>query len=90
MIIKILKCFHNQSIQDENHRFKSWEHCYKFFNQHKGNLNERLIDYASLNLGFYLASWGMMRGSSFLLQKDYKVHNFFIKEVAMNDKYRKY
>lgn len=32
------------------------------------------IDLASLNLGFYLASWGMYRGSSFLLQYDYKIH----------------
>ena len=30
-------------------------------------------DYLSLHLAFYLASWGMYRGSSFLLQKDYKV-----------------
>lgn len=31
------------------------------------------FDYLSLHLAFYLASWGMYRGSSFLLQKDYKV-----------------
>jgi hypothetical protein len=32
------------------------------------------LDLAALNLGFYLASWGMYRGSSFLLQHDYTVH----------------
>ncbi len=31
-------------------------------------------DHLALHLGFYLASWGMYRGSSQLLQNDYKVH----------------
>lgn len=30
--------------------------------------------HAALQLGFYLASWGMYRGSSFLLQHSYTVH----------------
>ena len=38
-------------------------------------------DYLSLNLVFYLASWGMYRGSSFLLQKDYKVLVPIVEEV---------
>jgi hypothetical protein len=29
---------------------------------------------ASLHLAFYLASWGMYRGSSFILWKDYRIH----------------
>lgn len=90
MIKSVLKQVHDESMCDGNHRFKSWQHCYNFFNKYKGEFDEESIDYACLNLGFYLASWGMMRGSTFLLQKDYKVHKFFIKEVAMNDKYKKY
>ena len=43
-------------------------------------------DYLSLQLSFYLASWGMYRGSSFLLQKDYKVHIPAVKEL-LNEKY---
>lgn len=31
-------------------------------------------DAAALQLGFYLASWGMYRGSSFLLQRSYTIH----------------
>lgn len=62
--------FYKKIASDPNHRYRSWEHCYKFFqSSEKENL-----DLAALNLGFYLASWGMYRGSSFLLQKDYKVH----------------
>ena len=54
---------------DENHRFKSWEHCYKAFN------NEfESEDFLALHLAFYLASWGMYRGSGGLLWKDYKIH----------------
>lgn len=40
----------------------------------------------SLQLAFYLASWGMYRGSLFLLQKDYKVHIPVVKEL-LNEKY---
>ena len=68
---------------DENARYLSWEHCYKLFQnaKNKKSLNQDDIDYLSLNLAFYLASWGMLRGSSFLLQKDYKVHIDVIKEL---------
>lgn len=54
---------------DPNHRFKSWEHCYYAF----GDEN-RTIDELALHLAFYLASWGMYRGSCGILWKDYKIH----------------
>ena len=61
-------------LAENNHRFLSWEHCYSFFYNNRENLkNEKIIDLAALNLAFYLASWGMYRGSSFLLQYDYKI-----------------
>ncbi len=65
---------------DENSRYKSWEHCYTKFTGCK-ELNLETLDNLSLHLAFYLASWGMLRGSSFLLQKDYKVHIDAIKEL---------
>ena len=55
-------------VQDSNHRFKSWEYCYTAF----GNLDS--VDYLSLHLAFYLASWGMYRGSCGILWKDYTFH----------------
>lgn len=60
--------------EDEHHRYRSWEYCYRFF-QEAGphGLRERR-DTAALQLGFYLASCGMYRGSSFLLQRAYTVH----------------
>jgi len=71
--------------KDPNNRFKSWEHCFKVFSAaRKADVVD--YDYLSLHLAFYLASFGMYRGSSFLLQKDYKVHIPVIKEI-LNSKY---
>lgn len=56
-------------VQDSNHRFKSWEHCYGAFN----NLDNP-TDHLALHLAFYLASWGMYRGSCGILWKDYTIH----------------
>lgn len=58
----------------EHHRYRSWEHCYGYFRRlaHGGVVTDR--NHAALQLGFYLASWGMYRGSSFLLQHAYTVH----------------
>jgi len=60
--------FYSSIESDQTHRYKSWEHCFKAFQK----IND--IDTLALHLGFYLASWGMYRGSSGLLQKDYKIH----------------
>lgn len=68
--------------KDNNARYLSWEHCYKAFKEFKNKeMDQFTIDYLSLHLGFYLASWGMYRGSSFLLQKDYKVHKEAVIEI---------
>lgn len=73
LIIRSAAEFYNQLKADENGRFRSWEHCYSHFMRAR-NQSEVDHDYLSLQLAFYLASWGMYRGSSFLLQKDYRVH----------------
>ena len=75
---QILK-FHNRLVNDEHHRYKSWEHCYKHFHHRASGNNER--NTAALHLAFYLASWGMYRGSSFLLQKDYLIHRRIISRL---------
>lgn len=66
--------YHRPAQEDPNHRYRSWEHCYRHFRNHADMQAEAQIDLAALHLGFYLASWGMYRGSSFLLWKDYRVH----------------
>ena len=79
--------FYNKLREDENGRYKSWEYCYKVFHDAhiSSNIDDNYIDYLSLHLSFYLASWGMYRGSSFLLQKDYKVHKPVITEILKED-----
>ena len=80
LIIKSATSFYEELRTDENGRYRSWEHCYKRFHDARNN-DSADYDYLSLHLAFYLASWGMYRGSSFLLQKDYKVHIPVIKEL---------
>jgi len=62
------------------HRFNSWRKCYQYFQEiyfkSKGD-----DDTAALHLGFYLASWGMYRGSTFLLQNDYTIHIKVVKII---------
>ena len=57
-----------------HHRYRSWEHCYQYFHVSTREAIAADRDRAALQLGFYLASWGMYRGSGFLLQHAYTVH----------------
>lgn len=73
--------FYTSMNSDTHHRYSSWENCYKHFRKIKRNNIQSVTDYDCLHLGFYLASWGMYRGSSFLLNKSYKIHKPIIKEL---------
>lgn len=53
---------------------------------HRNEKDDQTADYLALHLAFYLASWGMYRGSTFLLQKDYKVHIPIVK-IIQEEKY---
>ncbi len=85
LIIASATTFYSKLKEDKNGRYRSWEHCYKCFHDARNNPGPD-YDYLSLQLAFYLASWGMYRGSSFLLQKDYKVHEKVVKEI-LKEKY---
>lgn len=85
MIIDSSTKFYDEIKSDDNARYRSWEHCYLQFYKARTQNNVD-IDYLCLQLAFYLASWGMYRGSSFLLQKDYKVHMPVVLEL-LNEKY---
>ncbi len=80
-IERTLLRFHRRLTVDPHHRYRSWGHCYKFFRRRQRLRARRDLDLCALQLGFYLASWGMYRGSSFLLWKDYKIHQYAIREV---------
>jgi hypothetical protein len=66
----------------EHHRYRSWEHCFRYFQKIPPRAIAADRDHAALQLGFYLASWGMYRGSSFLLQHTYKVHLAVIDQLV--------
>lgn len=79
--------FHNHAYKHSESRYKSWEYCYSFIQENKGNiLSASVLDTMSLHLAFYLASWGMLRGSSFLLGKSYRVHIEPLR-IMLSDKY---
>ncbi len=79
-LINGAKTFYADARRDENGRSRSWEHCYRVFRDARIDSSPD-CDYLSLHLAFYLASWGMYRGSCFLLQKDYKVLVPVVEEV---------
>ena len=79
-LINAAQTFYDDARVNENGRSRSWEHCYRVFRDARTDPSPD-YDYLSLHLAFYLASWGMYRGSSFLLQKDYKVLSPIVEKV---------
>ena len=79
-LISAAQTFYDDARANENGRSRSWEHCYRVFRDARTDPSPD-YDYLSLHLAFYLASWGMYRGSSFLLQKDYKVLSPIVEKV---------
>ena len=79
-LISAAQTFYDDARANENGRSRSWEHCYRVFRDARTAPSPD-YNYLSLHLAFYLASWGMYRGSSFLLQKDYKVHTPIVEEI---------
>jgi hypothetical protein len=69
-------------MDNPHHRYRSWHYCYGYF-QHDNDRQEiaRDPDSAALQLATYLASWGMYRGSGFLLNYAYTVHTGVIERL---------
>lgn len=78
----IVNNFKSHSNPDD--RYTSFDYCYNYFR--KTNDITQDIEKSCLVLGFYLASWGMFRGSSFLLQKSVKHFEPTIRYIATLDK----
>ena len=79
-LIDAAQTFYEDARADENGRSRSWEHCYRAFRDARTDPSPD-YDHLSLHLAFYLASWGMYRGSCFILQKDYKVHTPIVERI---------
>jgi len=65
-------------------RYTSFDYCYNYFRT-TTDLNQD-VEKSCLVLGFYLASWGMYRGSSFLLQHSVKQFQPTIRYINTLDK----
>jgi hypothetical protein len=78
----IVNEFKDQSKPED--RYTSFDYCYNYFRT-SDNLTSD-IEKSCLTLGFYLASWGMFRGSSFLLQKSVKYFQPTIQYIATLDR----
>lgn len=61
------------SARDPSARYTSFDYCYNHFQQHRAGVKTwgepTGMEVSCLQLGFYLASWGMLRGSAELLQR---------------------
>ena len=79
-LINAAQTFYEDARANENGRSRSWEHCYREFRDARTDPSPD-CDYLSLHLAFYLASWGMYRGSCFIFHKDYKVHTPIVEEI---------
>jgi len=59
--------------RDAGARYTSFDYCFNHFQQHRASVamwgEPTGMEVSCLHLGFYLASWGMLRGSSELLQR---------------------
>ena len=60
---------------DPTDRYASFDYCFNYFQRNRFAPHDLLgknLELSCNQLGFYLASWGMLRGSSFLLQRSAK------------------
>jgi len=77
-----INIYNNMCSEEKNRRYKSWEYCKNYFDENRDKINDpKVLEFMCLHLAFYLASWGMYRGSSFLLQNDYMIHENVIKII---------
>ena len=78
-MIPTIEKFLSKITEDEFHRYKSWNICHQSFNA------STQTETHTLELAFYLASWGMYRGSSGLLHKNHLIHKGAVDILFSNE-----
>ncbi|RJP85403.1 MAG: hypothetical protein C4518_16135 [Desulfobacteraceae bacterium] len=72
-------------------RYASFDYCFNYFQQFRdaktfGKMaDDEHMEMSCLHLAFYLASWGMFRGSSFLLERSAKFFEPLITAISSMD-----
>lgn len=85
-----LQSYLNGGIQPDE-RYASFDYCFNYFQSFReaGKISELaspdFLHLSCLQLGFYLASWGMLRASSTLLQKSARYLAPTIKVIAQTE-----
>ena len=75
-----------------NGRYTSFDYCFNYFQEFREKNDLRTmatpqnIQVSCLHLGFYLASWGMLRGSSKLLQRSARHLVGIVETIAATDR----
>jgi hypothetical protein len=87
----------DKNIQGFRHGFgpkerdASFDYCYNYFQSFYESENIQILSapenmqQSCLQIGFYLASWGMLRGSSLLSRKSIKFYEPLIKYISTSD-----
>lgn len=71
-----------------NERYASFDYCFNYFQSFRETESQNALiepdnlQTSCLQLAFYLASWGMFRGSSFLLERSSKFFEPLIQAIA--------
>jgi hypothetical protein len=76
-INSLINSFLNHRSEEGDHRYESFDFCYAYFQSFadKTQISQRKhLENSCLHLAWYLGSWGMLRGSSFLLQKSLRFY----------------
>ncbi len=77
--------------RDGHARYSSFDYCFNYFRsfQREGRLAELtsrdMLEMSCLQLGFYLASWGMFRGKSQLIRRSMKHYVSVLEAVISAD-----
>jgi hypothetical protein len=79
-IRQIVEDFQKNNRPEE--RYASFDYCYNYFKGNEGSFLIQNMERSCMTLGFYLASWGMLRGSSFLLTKSAKHYQPLIEYIS--------
>lgn len=75
--------------REPNERYSSFDYCYNYFydfykqDKIEELSSDRNLQISCLQLGFYLASWGMLRPSSFLIDKSVKHYTELIEKISL-------
>lgn len=87
-IRNLINKFKNDKKSNQFGRFASFDYCYNYFysfrKKPKKLAYKRNIEKSCLHLAFFLASWGIYRGSTAPLQKSIKLYEPLIKALAKN------